>query len=1138
VNVDLSHNLVAGTMCPGGGSQTACAIKTGHLQQLETLDMSNNVNLTGTLGEEYFFEAYSPNLKSISFENCNLVGALPDAQTRMQTSAIAVNLKGNPQMKWAGSTFPSWVTVGGLKQVPNAKYSCPELFHKGAKVEVDFSYYDNSLCVCGRGYYDNGEENGIQCTSFPFNQHEANKTTGTVSDKYGSQAAQHERLQDGLRTTYLVHAVVDEATATPAKAMEVELTDKGLSDGERLSVFEGATMVGQTPIWSRDRMTAGNTMAKFFVLSDDAVVSFSTTSSDNAESFSLKYTALDSCPTDASVATNNGRCLRPVSKVRQSVSLMNVLSADFNDTVSNNASIVAAIANATNTPKRAIRLLSRLDSTHERRLASTSELSIRFELWAATAGEVSTFRVAAELASGGAFSAALQREMQLQSTPSATFASVTIDGTCPPGTEFYSGADPVKYCSDNADFARASFGGESSCCTPCAAGTQQMSLSNTDKCLPCPAGSYKQSSGAGQCRSCGPNMVSEESRVSCRCVAGFFYTMSAPNAAKWDERGMACNECHKGMVCDTPGLGFDEVNSRPGFWQVKTWYAKEKRVSLKMLTCPIVKEQICLGGSDTMVGASCREGHNGPMCTTCAQGYQLGADGLCDSCSSSSNLTEKEVVAILALLVIFGIIVIFGLNYRREISIRLRKHTDSCCRAHGCKKQRAGGQQSSRLRVLAPGEGEHVSDTEDQPNAKKQIGGSLGLMMKAKILLGLLQVSSQFTFNFDIDWPTDFASLQRWFSFVNIELPSMGCVVKFNFVDKYLSAILTPMICAAPFAVGFFVCAAKLSAKTTYDAKGNVQKGGRYNSEGEIDWWEHKQNMCMKAVVYMLFLVYPSTCSMILRMFHCETLENGKSYLTADMSIECSGSAPISTQLFGSTMDYTDYRSGAVVMLLVYALGTPLFFFAVLWVNRHRLYVGDKGHEPDEEVEAELGFLYAGYEREYWWWECVELLRKLALTSLITFINPGTSSQLFIAVIMAQIFITLYARQQPYESDADDALQLCSQLHIWFTALAGLVVKMSSVVENSGERHTNEDAYQSALFDAALVASTLAPLILAAAQCFIRARKNIAHDLVLLEHAAMNGLKSAKNMSHKLSTHGDEKERVIADQLPSTKIQV
>jgi hypothetical protein len=65
----------------------------------------------------------------------------------------------------------------------------------------------------------------------------------------------------------------------------------------------------------------------------------------------------------------------------------------------------------------------------------------------------------------------------------------------------------------------------------------------------------------------------------------------------------------------------------------------------------------------------------------------------------------------------------------------------------------------------------------------------------------------------------------------------------------------------------------------------------------------------------------------------------------------------------------------------------PVFFFFVLWLNRKQLFV-EGSDEPTAELEDEMGFLYGGYRKDLWWWECVELLRKLVLTGIIAIYKP------------------------------------------------------------------------------------------------------------------------------------------------------
>ena len=60
--------------------------------------------------------------------------------------------------------------------------------------------------------------------------------------------------------------------------------------------------------------------------------------------------------------------------------------------------------------------------------------------------------------------------------------------------------------------------------------------------------------------------------------------------------------------------------------------------------------------------------------------------------------------------------------------------------------------------------------------------------------------------------------------------------------------------------------------------------------------------------------------------------------------------------------------------------------------------------------------------------QLVELLRKLCLTGLVVFVEPGTVTQAFFALISALFFLLMVMRYLPYEEDALDRLAFFAQL--------------------------------------------------------------------------------------------------------------
>jgi hypothetical protein len=138
----------------------------------------------------------------------------------------------------------------------------------------------------------------------------------------------------------------------------------------------------------------------------------------------------------------------------------------------------------------------------------------------------------------------------------------------------------------------------------------------------------------------------------------------------------------------------------------------------------------------------------------------------------------------------------------------------------------------------------------------------------------------------------------------------------------------------------------------------------------------------IKIIIYVLFVVHPSCCSATFQVLRCREFENGDSFLYMDYEVQCNSDQPI--PLLAGMMDdtYTTFamlRAYAWLMVLVYPVLVPYGFYKVLANEKGVLF--DKQEDGTWEInivkEKELGFLYASYERRTYYWETVELLKKM-----------------------------------------------------------------------------------------------------------------------------------------------------------------
>jgi len=205
-------------------------------------------------------------------------------------------------------------------------------------------------------------------------------------------------------------------------------------------------------------------------------------------------------------------------------------------------------------------------------------------------------------------------------------------------------------------------------------------------------------------------------------------------------------------------------------------------------------------------------------------------------------------------------------------------------------------------------------------------------------------------------------------------------------------------------------------------------------------------------VAYILFLVYPRTSRVVLSMFNCHRIADGSSFLIIDFQIEC-------TDAYEMT-----YFPLAAVFTVIYPLGVPLMLFYKL--KSERLFeVGTE--KPTELAKRKYGPMFVAYEPQFWYWEVIELYRKLFLCAVLQFIRPGSPSQILVAILTTVFYQSAVAFCAPYVSDMDDLLSMVAQMQIFCVALAGLLLKVNI---------SQSEGFDPVVFDAMLTSLMVMPL--------------------------------------------------------------
>lgn len=246
-----------------------------------------------------------------------------------------------------------------------------------------------------------------------------------------------------------------------------------------------------------------------------------------------------------------------------------------------------------------------------------------------------------------------------------------------------------------------------------------------------------------------------------------------------------------------------------------------------------------------------------------------------------------------------------------------------------------------------------------------------------------------------------------------------GCVMPLNFLDKHLVVAVFPFVLFGMllllylFPKFIMYLFRRLKSKSLADVLRNRMRFYR----GLLKFW--------KLFLFTIFLIYPTVSSSILKFYSCREV-NGVSYLTADFRVRC---------------DSSEWKSRVALNILftiLFPLAIPIGFATLLYFNRQSL--------DHPKVLLSMGFLYAAYHRDIWWFEIVDIVHKLALTSLLVFVPLDYRLQ--IGIIIVGFYLMLSVSLRPYVRKGDDRLHLLILCELLLMLIGGYVYRVMGKIDS------------------------------------------------------------------------------------------
>ncbi|XP_078377194.1 uncharacterized protein LOC144660448 [Oculina patagonica] len=538
--------------------------------------------------------------------------------------------------------------------------------------------------------------------------------------------------------------------------------------------------------------------------------------------------------------------------------------------------------------------------------------------------------------------------------------------------------------------------------------------------LPCPRGTFSNSftKGADGCTECPPGGYYSDDvayvGISCKkCPNGSFVSFEkAPGTSKQDckscpegtetdyfagYRACVClkgfyrthmfEQCHK---CGQGGLKCqdDYASLKSGYWW--EWrnltqkdhyndfianllaYVPALDVSSIQYPFPIptpykcLREESCKGGLDS----PCDSGYEGPLCAVCSSRYYKNLQ-TCTPCPSKKWIVGQLSIIVAIVLIITAAVV--WTNKTKDTNVQRRPFIDM-------------------------------------------------FLSKVKIVIGFYQVTYGLlqTFSY-IKWPGSLQVIAKYSEILQmnvLQIAPTHCLFSRFRADAFGNLFMIMAINA--FVIGFTVVFYRMR-KIVITRSRNLQDDDKSYKISQT------KELVFRNLFFFLYVTYLSTCvnTASVLPIACQKLcrddreELCYTYMKADYSIQCQGSK---------------YRHSLIVayISIAYIIALPAFSFIAIWRQRRAVLTNTVDavifQDPRSGMEmiSGLRFLFENYKQRSWYWELIEMSRKVILTSGLILVGQESRSYIGLAWVIAGMYGMPFSWIKPIRDLTENRLMATS----------------------------------------------------------------------------------------------------------------
>ncbi|XP_078377529.1 cysteine repeat modular protein A-like isoform X1 [Oculina patagonica] len=520
-------------------------------------------------------------------------------------------------------------------------------------------------------------------------------------------------------------------------------------------------------------------------------------------------------------------------------------------------------------------------------------------------------------------------------------------------------------------------------------------------CKTCPTGSFVPFDRAPgtQIHDCKTCPLGTETDLfagfrACNCLEGHYRTHMFEGCHECEQGGLKCKDEHVTLKTGYWWEWRNETHKQRYQDYIKNLLAPlpELDVISVQYPYPIPKPYMCprehsCKGSIGLLDSLCETGYTGPLCAVCSSGYYKQLQ-TCKKCPSKKWISGQLCIIVAILSIIIAVSV----------------------------------WTSKRKKNTRKAEGFQLLDL---------------IFSKLKIVIGFYQVTYGLLDAFSyIRWPDSLNVVAKYSEILQINLLQVApvhCLFPKLHVDAFgslfaIMAVNAALIAFSWVAYGVF--------------KAIVLKSKGMEDNGKLRKISQAKEVVFKNLFFFLYVTYLSTCyktANVLPLACWELCRDEREelcykYLKADYSIQCQG-AKYNHLLIGAYISTT------------YILALPVASIIALWKQRKALSVRSEDGTSKEsvlnmEVTSDLRFLVENYKTRTWYWEMVEMSRKVILTSGLILVGQESRSYIGLTLVIAGLYGMLFSWMKPIKDVTENTLMSMSLAVTVFNLAVGAVSRI------------------------------------------------------------------------------------------------